>query len=71
MSIAYVAQFARWLAPRLDGIHPGMLPLVVVLLVAMVATAVPLTAAAGLLVILRRLLVAVVTVGQPRPGGAS
>jgi len=58
MSTADLARYVGLLMRRLDAVHPGMLFLVVLLLVVMAAVAVPLTATGGVLVILRRGLVA-------------
>lgn len=65
MSTADVAKIAGALAHRLDAVHPAMLPFVALLLVAMSAAAVPLTAAGVLLVCLRRLLISAAA-WQPR-----
>jgi hypothetical protein len=54
MSTAEVAKLAGLLARRLDAVHPAMLPLVVLLLVAASLAAVPLTATGGVLILIRR-----------------
>jgi hypothetical protein len=60
-----VVQIVGLMARRLDAVHPAMLPIVVVLLVAIAAAAVPLTAVGGVLVCLRRALIWAVAY-QPR-----
>ncbi|ONK09462.1 hypothetical protein [Streptomyces sp. MP131-18] len=65
MSTADVARLAGLMARRLDAVHPVMLPLVVLLLVAVSLVAVPLTATGGVLVLIRRALTAAVNY-QPR-----